>query len=126
MMVKVAGVNHRIEAVAGWAAAARQAERDGRHYGLRLEPEPHNPHDQNAIAVYGTVGNDEWHIGYLDADRAKDVTEDILARGLPIAAELYQIWVGDGGYTDIKMLVLAPPGNSEKARRKRKRDALSG
>ena len=39
---------------------------------LDLVPEPDNPHDKNAIAVYSSAGK---QIGYLDTDLAQDVLD---------------------------------------------------
>ena len=119
-LLNVAGLHHRRDQVGSFLSAVAIAERKRAPYGIELRPEPENPHDPNAIRVYGRAGGHEWHIGFIDADTARDVNEDILARGLPIAGEMYSIWRGDDGYIDIKVFVLAPPGNSEKARRKRR------
>lgn len=120
LMVKVAGVQHYKGAARDFAKAVHVAEASGARYGLRLEPEPNNRHDAHAIKVYGTAGNKSWHIGYLDRDTAAEVTQDLLANNVPIAAELYEIWVGQEGYVDFKLLVLAPAGYGYKSRLKKR------
>lgn len=122
-LLKVAGITHRMEAANEFALAISEAPGAGKRHGIRLEPEPTNQHDPNAIKVYGTVGSAEWHVGYVDSDTAKDIKGDLIDAGQPIAGELYEVWVGDTGFIDIKFLILAPPGNSEKARRNRRRAA---
>lgn len=121
MMIRLAGGNHRLDNVHAYTNAVIQAERNGREYGLTLVPEPSNAHDRNAIAVYGVAGGGKWHIGYLDADTAEEINRDLVSKSIPIAAELYEIWIGNDDGIDVKLIVLAPPGNGTKARLKRSR-----
>lgn len=121
IMVKIAGVQHRKDNASEFARAVHVAEASGAQYGLSLSPEPGNPHDANAIKVYGTAGKKSWHIGYLDRETAEEVTTDLLSKGVAIAAELYDVWVGDEGYIDFKLLVLAPSGYGFKSRMKARR-----
>ncbi|WP_085043876.1 HIRAN domain-containing protein [Ensifer aridi] len=121
----VVGVRHRFANAAAFAEAARNAERFGQLYGVTLEPQPDNVHDRNAIAVHGQVGTQKWHVGYLDRELAAELNRDLLSKDIPIAAELYEIWVGDTGLIDIKVIVLAPPGNSMKVRLKQSRESAS-
>lgn len=119
--ISVAGIQHRFQSVVEFAAAAKQAEDSGSHYGLRLAPEPTNAHDKNAIKVFGVVGEKEWHIGYLRQETAKEITADLVSKGIPIAATLLNIYVSPSGFIDVNFLILAPPGNSHTSRlRKRK------
>jgi hypothetical protein len=121
--VKVAGIHHRKRDVGIWVQAARLAERDGRYYGIELLPEPANPHDPNAIKVVGLADLDgkrlAWHIGYLPRYVAKDISTDLLACDVPIAGELWSIYEGTDNFVDVNVIVLAPPGHSESARRRR-------
>ena len=119
MMVSVAGTSFRRPQAASFANAVRRAERSGARYGVRLSPEPSNPHDANAIAVYGAIDDRSWHVGYLDRETAEEITRDLVSQGVPIAAELYEIWVGSEGHIDIKIIVLAPSGHGVKARMRR-------
>lgn len=121
MTVKVAGVQHHLEDALAFAKAVQGAERNGTFYGAELKPEPTNKFDHNAIAVYGVVGRQRWHIGYLDAFTAEEVTNDLVKNGLAIACQLYSIYVGENDYMDVTVIVLAPPGNGLKARLRKRR-----
>lgn len=116
MTVSVTGIQHRKSAVGAFCRAVRQATKNQARYGVRLRPEPGNQHDPNAIAVDGFAGSGSWHIGYLSRDLAKEIRDDLLDKGVPIDAELYNIWVGDNDFTEINVIVLAPPGHGMKAR----------
>ena len=127
-MQKVEGVHHRKEQAKAFADAVRKAERKGLQCGLQLEHQPNNPHDRNAIAVFGVSekkgifsrGVGEWHIGYLDRELARELVDDFISKDIPIAAELHSIYESDSGFLDFNFVALAPPGHSESARRKRK------
>ena len=123
----VVGIQFRKNAVIDFSRAVSGAERKGLVYGLLLRHEPDNPHDRNAIAVTGFVeakgwfrrGMKKWHVGYVPAILAEEIVRDLVAKGIPIAAELYSIFEGLDGFVGIKFFVLAPPGNGVKARMKR-------
>lgn len=123
-VVPVAGIQFRRSDVGAFITAVRKAESSGRRYGVRLEHHPYNRHDSNAIAVYGyaeisgwfRAGMKEWHIGFLDRHTAKEIVRDLISPGVPIAGELYKIYVGDDGFVDVKVLVLAPPNYGLKSR----------
>lgn len=123
----VVGVHHRKPMAIAFARAAREAEAKGLIYGVELEHRPDNPHDPNAIAVIGIAERkgwfkrtvDRWHIGYLDREIAAEIVSDLVAQGIPVAAELYSIYEGVDSYLDFKVIVLAPPGNSTKARQRK-------
>lgn len=115
----VVGIQHRRNDVELFCQAVEAAARKQQRYGVRLRPTPDNPHDQNAIAVDGFAGGQTWHVGFLDRDTAKEITRDLVLKGIPIDAELYRIWIADDGYIEIQVIVLAPPGNSTKVRLKR-------
>lgn len=118
-------MGHRKDAASAFARAVWTAEKRGTVYGLRLEPDPTNAYDRKAIKIFGVVGSEEWHIGFVDADTAADISTDIITRDLPIAGELYEVYIGHAGFVDVKYLVLAPPGNSVSARAKRRSKAAS-
>lgn len=120
LVTEVVGLHHRRNEAEAFVKEAHRADQKGTKYGVRLEPEPGNPHDKNAVKVLGEVSDrGEWHIGYLSRDVAADLSRDLLASDTPIAGELYKIYVSTNGFIEVKVIVLAPPGNSEKARRKR-------
>jgi hypothetical protein len=116
---QIVGIQHRRNDVEAFCQAVHSAERGGQLYGVNLRPEPHNTHDRNAIAVDGFAGGRKWHVGYLDRNTAEEINRDLLSKGVPIDGELYAIWIADDGYIEIKVIVLAPPGNSMKVRLKR-------
>jgi hypothetical protein len=120
----IVGVHHRKADATTFARAARRAEAKGLQYGVPLEHRPDNPHDANAIAVIGVAEQKgwftrrigHWHIGYLDRDVAAEIINDLVSKGIAVAAELYSIYEGDDGFLDFKVIVLAQPGYSTKAR----------
>jgi hypothetical protein len=61
-------------------------------------------------------GPKDGNVGYLDRGTAGGITRDLVSKGIPAAAELYNLWVGDDGYIKIKIIILAPPGYGMKAR----------
>src|SRR5438105_4080604 len=69
----------------------------GKEHSLEFVPEPDNPHDRNAIAIWGSYTG--WllrhrvHVGYVPADVAKALGErNLIASTL---ARLKNIWVSD-------------------------------
>lgn len=117
-LTNVAGVSFRKRAMLAFARAVRRAEDKGLGYGLRLLREPNNKHDPNAIAIYGFAdvkgwfrkNRREWHIGYVPAYLAEDVTLNLIDAGVPTDIELYQIVEGIGDYYEVQFFILAPPG----------------
>lgn len=128
-VIKVAGIHHRKSAAGSFANTVAKAEEHGLFYGVRLEPEPTNEHDRNAIKVigvadrkkfFGGAKRTEWHVGYLPKEDAADLTDNLVCKGIEIAAELYRIFVRDD-HVGIQIIVLAPPGHSHSARVRRKK-----
>lgn len=68
---KIAGINYR-EGTEAYV---------GKFIGS-LKPEPTNPHDKNAIAIYHQNGH---HLGYIPAED----TDDVRALGLPFPIRVY-------------------------------------
>lgn len=120
LVEKVVGLNHRLDNLLTFCTVVQHAERNGNPYGVELRPEPLNPYDQNAIAVDGVYAGKRWHLGYLDRSLASELHEDLISAGVPISAELYSIWLGDDGYADVNVIILAPAGHGHKARIKRR------
>lgn len=128
---EVVGIQFRRDDAQAFAFAARAAERKKIKYGLQLEHQPNNPHDRNAIAVFGVAevkgffrsAVKEWHIGYLPGELAAEICTEFVSKGVPIAAELYSIYEGKDGFLDFKVIVLAPPGNSLSSRERRARES---
>ena len=130
------GADHALLDIAGWTfrsanvhrffAAVKKAERRKARHGIRVVPEPRNRHDPNAIAVHGFADVRSWfrtkrmqfRLGYVPAEIAAELQDDLLSRGVPISAELYSLYRRDD-YHEIRIVILAPPGFSVKARQKR-------
>ncbi len=125
-LTEVAGVNFRKPEVIAFAVAVRHAENRGLMYGLKMAREPNNEHDSNAIAIYGSAQVKgwfrnklhEWHIGYVPAHLAVDVTQNLINAGVPVDIELYQIVEGIGHYYEVQFFILAPPGYGVRKRLK--------
>lgn len=127
-LLDVVGVQHRKADALAFARAVQTAEQKGWLYGVRLEPEPSNRHDPNAIkvigyapakALFGTPSERSWHIGYVPREIAQELVEDLFSQNHPCAAELYGVYVGHD-FIDIEFFVLVPkgsPGATRTARR---------
>jgi hypothetical protein len=121
---EVAGIQHRKDDARAFMHAVRKAEAERLRYGVELEPEPTNPHDPNAIAVLGTSvvkgwlssAVRKWKIGYLARDLAKEINRDLISKGVPIAAELYDVTLTANDFIAVRLIVLAPTGHSHKIR----------
>ncbi|HWA22295.1 MAG TPA: hypothetical protein VG735_07875 [Caulobacterales bacterium] len=114
-LLKVAGVQYRKENVRQWAEAVRNAEAANAHYGVELSRNRWNWFDPNAIKVLGVASGQRWFIGYVPAPVARDITNELYKQNLPVSAELYSIYQSHDFY-DVNILILAPPGQSRKAR----------
>ncbi len=132
LVEKVVGVHYRKPDAASFAKAAKNAESQGCIYGVRLQLEPDNLVDKNAIMVWGVaetkgwlgrIKQAEWHIGYLPAELAAEIQHDLISIGVPVAAELYSIFE-EGDFLEFSIIVLAPKGfghsSRERAARKSK------
>ena len=58
----------------------------------------------------------EWHIGYVPADLAEEITQNLINAGIRVGIELYQIVEGIGDYYEVQFFILAPPGYGVKKR----------
>lgn len=122
--VSVVGIQFRKEAARAYISAVQKAESLRLQYGLLLERQTNNPHDPDAIAIYGVsevqaslnTSVQEWHIGYMARDLAAELAEDLVSKGVPIAAELLSIYESANGFIDVSYIVLAPKGYGHKAR----------
>lgn len=118
------GLSHRKPDVILFAQAVKKAEKQCLPYGLVIERQPNNAHDPNAIALYGVattkgwfgVKQHEWHIGFVPADVAADVSPNLIDAGVPVAVELYGITEGSDDFYEVKFLILGPSGYGVKKR----------
>ncbi|KPL51368.1 hypothetical protein ABB55_03280 [Prosthecomicrobium hirschii] len=124
-VVKVAGLRHHQEAFESFVAAVQRAEANAMAYGVDLEPEPTNPVDPFAIRVYGWAmrsrflrgpARDRYFLGFVPAGLAAELHADLTDAGVPFAARLYSIWLGETGFVDVNIIILAPSGWWHKAR----------
>lgn len=118
-LLEVAGIRHHKSAALAFANAVESAERAKRQYGLRLEPEPHNPRDHNAIRVlghayvkplFGPSREQTWHVGYVDHQTAAELGEDLISINHPYAAELSFIY-RRGSFLALAYHVIVPKGS---------------
>ena len=116
--LEAVGVHHRLSSTRQFASAVREAERRKLRYGIRLQPEPSNPHDRNAIRLvghcevarlFGGPAVKEWHVGYVDRETAERLNAKFISRGASLEGELYGIYVSDDGYIDINYFALSEP-----------------
>jgi hypothetical protein len=127
-LLDVVGVQHRKAEALAFARAVQTAEQKGWPYGVRLEREPFNRYDPNAIKVighahvkplFGAPSERSWHIGYVPREVAEELVEDLFSQNHPCGAELYGVYVGRD-FIDIEFFVLVPkgsPGATRTARR---------
>ena len=122
--MKVVGVRNRKPDAISFAKAVAKAEAMGLPYGVRLEPEPTNRFDSNAIKVIGFADQKiyfsgikriEWHVGYVPPKYAAGLNQDLIARGVEVAAELYRVSTRDDS-VEFQILGLAPPGHGRSTR----------
>lgn len=105
----VAGTRHHATAVERFLARCRHAEPT--RVGLDLQPDPDNPHDPNAIRVYGYVDGARFHLGYVPAKLAAELAAQAPS-DMPILAHLRRVFRGDRR-TDIVFHVLVPGQRNE-------------
>lgn len=92
-------------------AAAFVQSRDQR---VELEPDPANPHDKNAIKVIGVCADGVFHIGYLPADLAAQLSRAGLVSD--VRGRLDRVYQGTDGYLEIKYQVIGPRAQMAKFR----------
>ena len=124
----VAGTQYRRRNAWRYCEAVESAESRELFYGVTPVPEPTNRHDPHAIAIFGHCEvkplfrkprHRAWHVGYMPRELAAEMHAEFLSVNIPIAAELYEIFI-QGNYLEIKFIVLAPPGHSLSSRKRRR------
>ena len=101
VVTRVAGVSHR--------PAALQDPAFGPGRPLELLPEPSNPHDPNAVAVWDA--GHRHHVGYVPADLAPDIAAR-LRGGEHLRAVCIAEFVDRSGERRGLRLLIAPAGSS--------------
>jgi hypothetical protein len=107
----VAGLHYKHDNAVLFAKWAGHCHNSGLEYGIRLQREPENPHDPQAIAVIGfwNDGASYWEvpIGFVPKDYSHQAPADA-----PIAAELNHVFLeqkDDGSYdVDVRATILLP------------------
>lgn len=124
----VAGIHRHRPANEQFAAAVSLAEARGWGYGLFLLPEPHNPYDANALAIWGWCltprflrqpRRSEWHLGYVERGLAAEMHAYQRDHAIPIDIHLRHIYKS-GRYIDVSYFLLAPKGHSHSTRLRKK------
>ena len=100
----VAGTRHRIDEVERFLSRASRA--DPAKVGFDLQPDPENRHDKHAIGVYGYVGGQRFHLGFVPADLAKELAQKAPPE-MPLSAHLQRVFRGDHA-ADITFHILVP------------------
>lgn len=113
----VAGVQYRKADAERFVRGAAKCDSKELPWGVSVEREPQNSVDANAIKVFGWWTEKGWfgsvrqqaHVGYYPAWLAAEIATDCPTA--PIAAEVYKLYIGDGGYIDIELVAIAaaPP-----------------
>jgi hypothetical protein len=106
--LEVAGVTHREKACERFARGQQQS--------LRLEPEPSNRHDKNAIRIIGvwidSSGKEQsTRVGYVDRDVAKILTQHgYVPSVLPRLKSIFPMESRDHVWVGISYQILGPKG----------------
>lgn len=99
----IAGIHLRKSEALNFAKAKNQE--------LKLQREPDNEHDSNAIKVIGISGPNEYFIGYLP----KELSEQLVLTGLfdSVLARLARIYVGRDDFLDIQYQIVGPKSSKK-------------
>lgn len=106
-LLTVHGIQYRKEEATAFARAAFKLYDAGRPFGIVIEREPDNPADRNALKVIGWGGGVSRHVGYVEALEAARAAERY--PGVHLAADLYSLYLGSGGFMDIRYFLSVPP-----------------
>lgn len=106
-LLTVHGIRYRREDALQFAKTSIRLHETGKPFGLIIEREPDNPHDRNALKVVGWGAGVSRHVGYVDALEAARSNERF--PGAHLAAEFYSVYIGRGGFIDIRFFLSVPP-----------------
>jgi hypothetical protein len=93
----VIGLKERIASFIAFADAADHAAKKGLRFGLEIEPDPSNTLTANALKVIGVaqtkswlgkLSAQQWDLGHIWHVAADEIHRDLVAKGVPIAAEI--------------------------------------
>jgi hypothetical protein len=126
-MLSVQGIEANLAAFVAFADAAEAARKKGLRFGIDLAAEDAaNP----AIGLFVVGGAESksffsgpkvthWPLGHLSAKVVGEIHEELIAQGVPIAAELASIHY-DSTDPEMKIYILAPKGHSARDRERRR------
>ncbi len=112
-LLNVQGVQYQKADALGWASLAFVAERSEKPFGLLIEPEPNNAHDENALKVVGWCSSKSIHLGYVDRVEAAKFSERY--PNTFAAAEFYSIYQSANNFLDIRFFLAVPQGTVAKS-----------
>lgn len=96
----------------------------------RLETEPNNPYDKNAIAVKVAHGGQVWHIGYLPKDLAAQVSPYLDGENLMCCIEEltggFELRNGETAAYGVRLQIELPPDAQVNARQYEPHDRHPG
>lgn len=126
--LSVQGVETNAPAVIAFADAADAAQRKGLRFGIDLATEDVDHPERGLLVVggaeikgvFGGLTVKHWPLGHLSRKVVSEIHEDLIAKGIPIAAELSGIHY-DRTNPDVKIYVLAPRGHGARDRERRRR-----
>jgi hypothetical protein len=130
--LSVQGLAANLRAVIAFADAVEAAKKKGLRYGIDLAAEDAEHPDRGLLVVGGAETKgffsgrkvSHWPLGHLSPKVAREIHDDLIAKGIPIAAELSAIHY-DHADPKIEIYILAPNGHSARDRDRRRRSGSS-
>ena len=127
-LIGVRDLSANINAVFAFADAAEAAKRRGLRFGVDLAAEDADRPERGLLVIggaetkslFGTRKVRYWPLGSLSDKVVAEIHEDLIAQGIPIAAELSAIHY-DRTDPEVKLYILAPKGHSARDRGRRRR-----
>lgn len=126
-MLSVHGIEANITAFIAFADAAEAARKKGLRFGIDLAAEDAANPAKGLFVIGGAQSKSffsgpkvtRWPLGYLSATVVGEIHEELIAQGVPIAAELASIHY-DTTDPAMKIYILAPNGHSTRNRERRR------
>lgn len=105
-LLTVRGIIYHYQEALAFAKAAIRLHDVDKPFGLLIEREPDNPHGKTALKVMGWGGGVSRHIGYVESLESHRSAERY--PGCYLAAELYSVYLGGGGFVDVRYFLTVP------------------
>lgn len=126
--LSVHGLAANTGAVIAFADAAEAAKRKGLRFGIDLATEDAGQPERGLLVIggaevmgfFGGRTVKHWPLGHLPRKVVSEIHEDLIAKGIPIAAELSGIHY-DQTNPGVKIFILAPRGHGARDRERRRR-----